>query len=121
MPRTIDFRELAACYHDDRVSDDDTVVCNVQPGAYFTDVYKGEITLEDKYIQCKQTYGNDPDNAGEGCLTFGQLLRCAKADEETAGRLNSKQWRFRYLCHDDNLGDCIDQFGMRRHAQCRIR
>ena len=23
--------------------------------------------------------------------------------------MNSKQWRFRYLCHDENLDDCIDQ------------
>lgn len=34
-------------------------------------------------------------------------MKCAQADEDSAARLTSKQWRARYLCHVGE-DDCID-------------
>lgn len=106
--RSVNFRELAQCHHDDRVADDDETVCLLQPAVYFTGVENGA-TPEEQFITCQQQYGGEPDNAEYGCLKFwGELMKCVTADEDGAGRLSSKRWRYKYLCYDLDNDDCID-------------
>ena len=50
IQRKVDFRDLFRCHHDNKPADEDEDVCKLQPAAYFSDVYKEEITAEDKYI-----------------------------------------------------------------------
>ena len=89
------------------MADDDETVCLLQPTGYFTDVELGT-TPEEQFITCQQEYGGEPENAGEGCLTYGELRKCVIADLDVAGRLSLKNWRYKFLCNDVNLNDCLE-------------
>ena len=90
LKRKIDFRELQTqCNQDEKPADDDETVCSLQPAAFFTSVENGG-TPEEQFILCMQQFGGEPDNAGEGCLKWGELIRCVRDDVDVANRNTAK-------------------------------